>query len=119
MTQQHTANAQTNVTELVADLDAGQFERKLGIALSQVAAAVVDNGRQGEITVKMKFTAIPNTHQVRCDHHIEFKRPTTTGVAGEKDMCSTVLYVGQFGRLSLAQPPLKGMQGELTERSGG
>lgn len=117
MTKQHTANAQTDVTELLGDLDGGQFERRLGLALSQVAAAVVDNQRQGEITVKFKFTAIPNTHQVRCDHAIDFKRPTMHGVAGEKDTLSTVLYVGQFGRLSLAQPSLKGMQGEITERS--
>ena len=34
--------AATDVGEFVTDLDGGMFDRKLSIALSQVAAAVVD-----------------------------------------------------------------------------
>ena len=38
----NTASAATDVAEFISDLDGGQFERMLSIALSQSAAATVD-----------------------------------------------------------------------------
>lgn len=42
---------QTDISEMFADLDGGTFEERLGRVLSEVAGAVIDNGRAGEVNV--------------------------------------------------------------------
>ena len=54
-------SAATDVGEFITDLDGGMFDRKLSIALSQVAAAAVDNDKAGEVTVKFSFAKIAGT----------------------------------------------------------
>lgn len=105
-TQQNTSSAATNIHQLLDDLDGGNLEHKLSVALSQVAAAVVDTGGCGEVTLKFKVKPIPGSHQVGCENTVEFKRPTMSGMASERDTRTTVLFVGKFGSLSLAQPQL-------------
>lgn len=94
--------AATDVGEFITDLDGGIFDRKLSIALSQVAAATVDHDKAGEVNVKFTFTKIPGTTQVRCEHQLKFTKPTLDGKSGEEEKRSTVLHVGKFGRLTLA-----------------
>lgn len=53
--QQSTAAA-TDVAEFITDLDGGQFERLLSIALSQTAAAVVDHDKKGAVTINVEFS---------------------------------------------------------------
>lgn len=106
----NTSAAATDVQKLLGDLDGGQLELMLSVALSQVAAAVVDNHRVGEVSVKLKIKPIVGSHQVSCEHAVEFKRPTESGIATEKSNRTTVLFVGQYGALSLAQPALPGMR---------
>jgi len=108
-----TSAAATDVGEFITDLDGGVFDRKLSIALSSVTAATVDNDKNGEVTVKLTFSRIPGTSQVRCEHTLKYVKPTMDGKAGEEEKRSTVLHVGKFGALSLAQPSLMGKQGEL------
>lgn len=106
--------AATDVEEFLTDLDGGQFERKLSIALSQVAAACSDNPEKGgSVTLKFTFKAIKGTHQLVCKHALGFTRPTLDGSASEDETRDTVMYVGPFGRLSLAQQPLRTDQGHL------
>lgn len=76
--------AATDVSELITDLDGGVFDRKLSIALSQVAASVVDNNRVGEVNIKLQFKRIPGTTQVHCEHTLKYTRPTLDGKASEK-----------------------------------
>jgi hypothetical protein len=97
-------SAATDVGEFITDLDGGMFDRKLSIALSQVAAAAVDNDKAGEVTVKFTFERIRGTKQVQCKHQLKFKftRPTADGKASEDETRTTPLHVGKFGRLSLA-----------------
>ena len=78
----------------------------MSVALSQVAAAAIDNGRKGEVTIKFKFDPIEKTSQVRVDHLLYFKRPTMAGSAMEEEERATVMHVGKFGRISLAQEDL-------------
>lgn len=108
-----TTAAATDVGEFITDLDGGVFDRKLSIALSQVAAATVDNDKAGEVSIKLSFSRIPGTTQVRCEHTLKYVKPTMDGKAGEEEKRSTVLHVGKFGALSLAQPSLLGKQGEI------
>lgn len=100
--QNQTTSAATDVGEFITDLDGGTFDRKLSIALSQVAAAAVDHDKVGEVAVKFTFTKIPGTSQVHCAHHLKFTKPTMDGKAGEEEKRTTPLHVGKFGRLSIA-----------------
>lgn len=96
------ASAATDVGEFISDLDGGMLDRKLSIALSQVAAAAVDNDKAGEVSLKFTFTKIPGTTQVHCAHLLKFTRPTIDGKASEEEKRTTPLHVGKFGRLTLA-----------------
>lgn len=94
-------SAATDVPDLIQELDGGNFERMLSIALSQSAAAAVDNGKVAEVTVKFKLKPIGGTHQVHCEHALVFKKPTSNGKTSEEATQTTTLHVGKFGRLSL------------------
>ena len=102
MNTPQTTAAVTDVAEFFSDLDGGMLDRKLSIALSQVAAAAVDHDKVGEVSIKFSFKKIPGTHQVHCEHLLKFSKPTLDGKAGEEEKRSTPLHVGKFGRLSLA-----------------
>ena len=103
MSNNHASTAAaTDVGEFLTDLDGGVFDRKLSVALSQVAAAVVDHDKVGEVTVKFSFKKIPGTGQVHCEHQLKFVKPTLDGKAGEEEKRTTALHVGKFGALSLA-----------------
>lgn len=95
-------SAATDVGEFITDLDGGQFDRMLSIALSQVAAGTVDNDGTGEVNIKFKFTKVPGASQVICAHQLKFSRPTQGGRASEETTRKTALHVGKFGRLTLA-----------------
>lgn len=100
------ASAATDVPEFISDLDGGMFERMLSQALSETAASVVDHAKTGEVTVKFKLEKIAGTHQVRLQHDMKFIKPTSMGKSSEETGGATVLHVGKFGALSLAQPSL-------------
>ena len=107
-TKPDTSAAATNVAEFMTDLDGGQLERRLSIAISQVACSVMDNDKDkaGDVTLVLKFTRIPGTSQITVSHMLKFWRPTSAGKAGEEETRETVMHVGKFGALSLAQPSL-------------
>lgn len=100
------ASAATDVSEFMTDLDGGMFERILSQALSETAAASIDHGKVGEVSIKFKIERIAGTHQVRLQHDVKFSKPTSMGRASEETSGATVLHVGKYGRLSLAQPSL-------------
>lgn len=100
------ASAATDVPEFMTDLDGGVFETMLSQALSETAAATVDHGKTGEVTLKFKFEKIAGTHQVRLQHDMKFTKPTSMGKSSEETSAATVLHVGKFGALSLGQPSL-------------
>lgn len=106
----NTAQPVTDVGEFITDLDGGQFDRMLGVALSQVAAACVDNDKTGQVQVTFSISPIKGTHQVSVGHKLKFVRPTMHGKAGEEAERETVMHVGKGGRLSLTQPSLTGLQ---------
>lgn len=95
-------SAATDVGEFITDLDGGIFDRKLSIALSQVAAATVDHDKAGEVIVKLSFKKIPGTTQVHIGHQLKFTKPTADGKASEEETRTTAMHVGRFGALSLA-----------------
>lgn len=94
-------SAATDVPQLIQELDGGQFERMLSIALSQSAAAAVDNGKVAEVNVKFKLKPISGTHQIHLEHTLVFKKPTLNGKTSDEATQTTTLHVGKFGRLTL------------------
>jgi len=102
MSNHNSTSAATDVGEFITDLDGGQFDRMLSIALSQVAAGTCDNDGKGEVTVKFSFTKVPGASQVICAHALKFTRPTADGKASEEVTRKTALHVGKFGRITLA-----------------
>lgn len=101
-TQIQSTAAATDVDEFITDLDGGNFAHKLSIALSQVAASSVDNTKVGEVSIKLAFKRIPGTQQVHCEHTLKFIRPTLDGKSGEEETRTTALFVGKYGKLTLA-----------------
>ena len=61
---------------------------------------------EGEVKVTFQVERIPGTHQVRVGHVLKFTKLTSMGRSMEETDGATVLYVGKFGALSLAQPDL-------------
>ncbi|WP_226647964.1 hypothetical protein [Microbulbifer variabilis] len=99
----------TNVTQLFADLDGGLFIEKLAHTLSEVAGAVSDHEKKGEVNINLKMSTIKNSAQVQIEHTVKFKKPTMRGSIIQDDATSTPMYVGTKGALSLypeKQPPL-------------
>ena len=99
-------SAATDVGEFITDLDGGLFDVILSKALSEVAAAVIDHNKNGEVIIKFKMEKITGTQQLRLQHDVKFMKPTSMGKAGEETSGATVLHVGKYGALSLAQPSL-------------
>ena len=95
-------SAATDVGEFITDLDGGQFDRMLSIALSQVAAGTCDNDGKGSVAVNLEFTKVPGASQVIVTHTLKFTRPTADGKASEEVKRKTAMHVGKFGRLTLA-----------------
>lgn len=90
----------TEVDKFFQDLDGGQFEAKLSKVLSDVAGAVIDHQKGGEINLKFTIKQIGNSAQVHIDHELKYKRPTKRGALGENELTSTPMYVGRMGALS-------------------
>ena len=113
----HPVSAATDVGAFIGDLDGGQFERKLSVALSQVAAAVIDHeGKsKGKVVLELTLDQIDGTHQVRIDHTLKYVKPTRDGKTAEEEKRHTVMHVGKYGALSLAQPSFVGKQGDILE----
>ncbi|MCO1336641.1 hypothetical protein MO867_20150 [Microbulbifer sp. OS29] len=99
----------TNVTQLFSDLDGGVFLEKLAHTLSEVAGAVTDHEKKGEVNINLKMSKIQNSDQVQIEHTVKFKKPTMRGSIIQDDATSTPMYVGTKGALSfhpIKQPPL-------------
>ena len=112
--RQDTTAAATDVGEFVTDLDGGHFDHMLSVALSKVAAAVIDHDpKKGKVCVELAFERIGGTTQVRIAHIIKFAQPTGAGRLVEEATGATVMHVGRFGRLTLSQGQLIGKQGEV------
>lgn len=63
--------AQTNIPDFIGELDAGIFESKLGVALSEVALGVLTNDKAGEVTVKFSLKRMDSDNpQVQIQHKL-------------------------------------------------
>lgn len=91
----------TNVGQFIEDLDAGAFEQKIGKALSDVAAGVIEHGRGGKVAITFTVKQLGNSNQVMIDHLIGYLKPTKNGESSEKNLTKTPMHVNLDGELSL------------------
>lgn len=99
------AAAATDVGEFLTALDGGVLERKLAVALSHVAAAVMDHDRSGEVVLRLTIERLDGAaFQCRIKHALKFTRPTEAGKVSEDEERATVMWVGQYGRLTVLPP---------------
>lgn len=104
----------TDVKELIGDLDGGSFEERLSKVISQVAGAVVDHGKAGQVQITLKMNRIGTSYQVQIDHDLAYKRPTAKGKVAENAESSTPMYVGKGGALTFFPED----QGQLFDKKG-
>lgn len=91
-------------TETLQDLDAGAFVAKLSRAIQESAEGTVyqgDKNKQGKVTVSFTMKRIEGSQQLAVEHKLSYEKPTKNGKTGETDTTTTVLYVGQRGRLTI------------------
>lgn len=91
----------TSIDDFIGDLDGGVFAEKLSAAISEVAAAVVDNTGKGRVQVTFDFKRFGNGHQVAINHKLVSERPTMHGKVREENQTETPMHVGKRGVVTL------------------
>ena len=87
----------TDTSEFINSLNAGVFADQVGRAISDVAAGVVEHGKQGEVTLKFKLKQIGQSNQVAVTHTLDYVQPTKRGKKREDTTLDTPLYVTADG----------------------
>ncbi|GAA5003562.1 hypothetical protein GCM10023206_07400 [Acinetobacter puyangensis] len=91
----------TDHTQFIDDIDGGVFAQQLGYAISEVASAVVDNDKAGEITIKLKLTKGVGANSVTIDHKLTSIAPLADGRKLEDHGAKTSMYVNKDGDVTL------------------
>lgn len=108
----------TDVGQLLDDLDAGAFQQKLGVVLSDVAAGVVEHHRVGKVQVTFTLKQLGTSNQVMIEHDLSYSAPTQNGERAEKNKTQTPVHVNCEGDLTLFpknQNQLFDSSGKVTE----
>lgn len=87
----------TDTPEFINSLNAGIFAQQVGRALSDVAAGVIDHGKQGQVTLTFKLKQIGQSNQVAITHTLDFVQPTKRGKKREDVSLDTPMYVTESG----------------------
>lgn len=87
----------TDTTDFIQSLNSGVFAQQLGRALSDVAAGVIDHGKEGQVTITLKLKQIAQTNQVNISHKLDFVQPTKRGKKREDTTLDTPMYVTPEG----------------------
>ena len=95
----------TDPGEFIASLNAGVLANQMGMALSHVAAAVVEHGKKGEVTLTLKVSQIGDSHQVKVAHKLTFIEPTKRGTKSEDTATETPFFVTEKGLQLFADNP--------------
>ena len=87
----------TDTTDFINSLNAGVFANQIGRALSDVAAGVVEHGKQGQGVLTFKLTRIGESNQITVAHTLDFVQPTKRGKKREDTGLDTPMYVTENG----------------------
>ena len=109
------ADEKHGYSAIFEDLDGGIFDDKLGSILSQVAQAVIDYDKKGQVTITLDVSQIGSAHQVEVKHKLAFSKPTQRGTIKQDDTTSTPMHVGTGGAMSFFQEDQATMFGRKGE----
>lgn len=93
--------SETDVGQLLSDLDAGSFEQKMGVVISDVASGVIEHGRSGKVQVTLTFKQLGSSNQMMIEHELNYVSPTRNGERGEKNKTQTPVHVNVDGDVTL------------------
>lgn len=92
---------ETQLTELLPELNAGIFQAQLEEAIKEVVTGVVATDKQGGFTLSFKLKPIKGSAQLRMQHTLKYTRPTTNGSQVTDETTDTVLFANPRGQLSV------------------
>lgn len=113
-------NNQPDIATLMEEMDAGVFAERVARALAETAAAVVDTGKKGKVTITFDIKRISSSQQVDIKHCVKYSLPTHKGSVVEDNTTSTPMYVGVRGYLGImpqAQMQLEGLTAPAKEEA--
>lgn len=73
----------TELNRFIGDLGGGSIENMLSQIISDVADGAISTGKKGEAVLKLVFTPIGDSRQVRVEHKLTYKEPTRRGSRSE------------------------------------
>lgn len=87
----------TDVTVFINNLNAGVFSQQVAVALSAVAAGVVEHGKKGKVVLTFDMSQIGESNQVKINHKLDYQQPTKRGTKREDTALDTPMYVTSKG----------------------
>lgn len=89
--------------EVLGEVDGGVMERIVSKAMCDMAASIMDQKRDGKIVLTMSMSHIKNTTQLNIKTSVKTQMPTMDeGERTEMVKRDTAMFVGKFGKLSVA-----------------
>jgi len=107
----------TDCTQFLADLDAGVFANKIGVAITLAARAAINFDKEGMVSISLKFERIGNSRQVNITHKLTVTEPTERGKLTEENTSETPMYVGADGDVSAFPPGVLTQQNDFYKAS--
>lgn len=103
----------TDTLQFLADLEAGIFANKIGVAITNAARGAINFDKDGAVTVAFKFERIGNSRQVNITHKLTVVEPTERGKLTEETTTETPMYVGAKGEVTAFPPNVPTQQPDL------
>ena len=91
----------TDHNQFIDDINGGVFAKQLGYAISEVASAVVDNEKKGEINIKLKLSKGVGKNSLTIEHKLTSIAPLEDGRKAEDHEGKTSMYVNKDGDVTL------------------
>jgi len=112
----------TDIAQLLGELNGGVLEQMINHALSDVAANVCQTGKKGTVILSFTLERIQESSQITLKHGLKTTTPKQRGKIVEEHETATPLHVGRGGTLTLfpnTQTSLELGAGAATGRTDG
>ncbi len=95
---------QTNVVDFIGELEAGIFQERMAIMLSEAALGAVMHNRKGKVTVSFDIARVNESGQVMVSANLKNTKPTKRGSITEEVKSDTPMWVAKGGVITIEQP---------------
>lgn len=90
-----------NIAQFVGDLDSGDFETRLAIAIKTACAGTIRTGKVSSVNIDLSFSQVAHSRQLLVKHKLAFVEPTDTGKVSEESTKSTPMHYNADGTVTL------------------